>query len=107
MADGIARQHRSHDGEHRGDQQRDAESHLQGDYVDREECGADQLLPRLITSRHQHGMAMPAQDVGLLIRSERSAARLLPVFHLRYEVLRQLTDDVVLLMLREKEPDRL
>ena len=52
-------------------------------------------------------MTVAAQDVDLLVLGQRPAARLFPILHLRDQVFRQLTDDVVLLMLREKEPDRL
>ena len=97
------RDRRADDGHEQGDRQ----ARLERDHVDREECRTDQLLMRSIAARDEHRVAMAAQDVGLLLLSQRPAELLGSVFHLREQILRQLADDVVLLTARQKKPNGL
>ena len=83
--------------EHRRDEQRDAQPHLQGKDVERKERGPDEVLARPVASGDKHRVPVLSKNRGLLGFVQRTAELLLAILHPGDQVLRQFTNDVVLL----------
>ena len=105
MRHGPAAQRGADDRHDDGDRKGCRKSELEREHVDREEDRSDQLLPRRIPGRDDDRVPVPAQDVGQFLLGQLTAQHLGALLDFGGEVLRQLTDDVVLLPARQEEAD--
>ena len=105
MLHGRTAQRCSHDRHHDRDRKCCRKSDLEREHVDRKEDRSNQLLVRRIPGRHDDRMPVPAQDVSQLSFGQLTTQHLGAFFDFGREVLRQLTDDVVLLPARQEEAD--